>query len=436
MRKATVMILIGFLGLVMISLVVRMGTWNILIKKFKMDNVITRAVFFDTDKVFEVMKNKNETDIDFKKEYPFTKNKLPLVNVTFDFFTPVKSNKTIIKNIKEHINTYSAEHFLFQNSIIKLGLIYEKIVNFYIHREVIRIGKDYWVHIWETEKMPFHQSVASINDFNRFLQTQNIPILYVAAPNKLFPDSINVYEFKNQLNRDKDSLIQELKHLEIPFIDLRENIRAENKDWNSRFYNTDHHWKTETGLWASKIIAEKLNTDFGFNLDTSLLSPQNYNYKIYENWFLGSLGRKVGHFLAKPDDFTLITPIFETKFDIVRCRKDFINEQKFADFETAFINFNEINEKDYYNLTPYESYKGGNFFIHNKLNSNGKKILMIRESYSGVVVPFLSILTEYLVDIEKIHFDGSLETLIEKEKPDIVIVVYYSTYCGIRFDFR
>ncbi|MCL1946687.1 MAG: DHHW family protein [Chitinivibrionia bacterium] len=455
MRKATAMILVGFLILIMISVIVRIVTWDVLIKKFNMDNVITRAIFFDADEVFEererveVEIEDEEIPFDAKKEYPFTKNKPSLVDTSALLAEDERKEEfdtaTVIGKIKKHIHFFLKERLLPYNTAVELALRYEGGLNWNVNENAILVGNNYWVFgsnkALASKKASISRAVISISDFNQFLQTKNIPLLYIAVPGRISPDSI--YNFINQENIEKDYFLSELRNLEIPFLDLRENIRAENKDWHSLFYNTDHHWKVETGLWASKIIAEKLNADFGFDSDVSLLEPENYDYKIYKNWFLGSIGKKVGHVLAKPDDFTLITPKFETKFDVLRFSSSsyyngFARKKEDVIFDSVFIYYDVLNKKNYYHTNTYGSYMNGDncAFIHNKLNSDGKKIMMLSESNGNVVVPFLSILTQYFVDIDLRHFNGSLETLIEKENPDIVIVAYYVVNAGKLFDFR
>jgi hypothetical protein len=430
MRKAIIYSLVVFLILVMASIVIRIGTWDILVKILKMDNVITRTVFFDEN--FQSGMTAN-VPFNAKKEYPFTKNKKALIDISFENKAKMRFNNYIVK-LKKHLDIFFKDKFLPYNFAVNLALAYEGGLHWNINKNAILIGENYW--ILPESKAYINLIVASINDFNLFLQTNNIPLLFVVVPNKLSPDSI--YNCVNIANTDKDSVIQELRKSSISVLDLRDNIRHENKDWHSLFYNTDHHWRTETGFWASKIVAEELNSDFSFDLDTFLLNSRNYNYKVYKDWFLGSIGRKVGHYLAKPDNFTLITPKFETSFDILSLYRVYKNEN--INFDSAYINFNLISRKDYYRADDaYSSYMEPhvrNALIHNKLNSNDKKILFLVDSNGKMLVPFLSVLTEYLVSIDLRHFSGSLETLIEKENPDVVIIAYDWLHIEKLFDFR
>jgi hypothetical protein len=442
MRKITTRILIGLLIAVMFSVFVRLGTWEILIKRLKMDNVFTRAVFFDAEIVFEETAKEEDLPllVDFKEKYPFTTNKKPFVDtssvIAEDKRTEEYDTATVIGKIKKHINFFFKNRLLLYDAGVNLALRYEAGINWYLNDNAIRIGKNYWVFLAD-KKSPVDDVVASINDFHEFLYMKNIPLLYVVAPNKLSPDS--AYLFVNQKEIDKDFVLSELRKNKIQVLDLRENIRAENKDWHSLFYNTDHHWRVETSLWASKIIAEKLNSDFDFDLNAELLNPWNFNHKLYKNWYLGSIGKKVGHLLARPDDFVLITPKFETKFDatIKLHGNNMLIEKENTIFDSTFINFAQIDKRDYYNLDTYVGQGSAHYlYSHNKLNKNAKKILLVSDSYGMVVAPFLALTTYNIININLRVFNGSLETFVEKENPDIVILLFHSVDGGKWFDFR
>jgi hypothetical protein len=426
----------------MASVAVRMGTYEILIKRLKIDNIVTRAIFFDTDEVFEGLISNDGRDtvdtntkeifeeiksddngrilFDAKKEYPFTKDKTELLQ---EEKRDDIDTSTVIEKIKRHINFFLKERLFLHNPATELALIYDDGINWYMNERLIYLGKSYWYY--SDPNGPIDQFAPSIDTFNTFLKTKNIPLLYVGIPDKLSPDSIYINSL-DYVNLDKDFAYEELRKHGIPNLDLRENIRNEGKDWYSSFYNIDTHWKVETGLWASKIIAWKLNSDFGFDLDISLLNSQNYKYEFYKNQFISSwsITPLFKNQLATKEDFTLITPKFETRYDILQFRSDSIYATKRmnVNFDSAFINRNRELQ--------YGSYMYGLncSLIHNKLNSNGKKLLIIGESNVVVLTPFLSVVIEYVVGIHLGYFNGSLETLIEKEKPDIVIIAYRDIY--------
>ncbi|MBR0278815.1 MAG: hypothetical protein IJQ75_02385, partial [Synergistaceae bacterium] len=84
----------------------------------------------------------------------------------------------------------------------------------------------------------------------------------------------------------------------------------------------------------------------------------------------------------------------------------------------------------------------------NKLALNTKRLLVIHDSFSDCVIPFLSLGVSHLDAIDLRHFTGSLRTFIETVKPEAVIVEYnaempgrYSSFSATQgskklYDFR
>ena len=61
---------------------------------------------------------------------------------------------------------------------------------------------------------------------------------------------------------------------------------------------------------------------------------------------------------------------------------------------------------------------------------NGKKILIIGDSYNKCVAPYLSQTFESTTLLDRRYFDGSVIDYIDKTDPDIVIIAYTPTLIG------
>lgn len=123
------------------------------------------------------------------------------------------------------------------------------------------------------------------------------------------------------------------------------------------------------------------------------------------------------------DDFKLITPNFETKIFEEQPFKKQIRRGEFKDTLLYMDNM----EKDYYNINTYATYSGGDFrlqIMKKFLNPNGKKILMIRDSFACVVAPFLALQTSelHVCDVRNgDYYVGqklNIEHYINKTNPD------------------
>ncbi|MCI2034536.1 MAG: DHHW family protein, partial [Oscillospiraceae bacterium] len=273
------------------------------------------------------------------------------------------------------------------------------------------------------------QTADHIAGLSQYCSEAGIRFLYVQPPAKVskydpeIPDGAENYE-----NQNYDALLGELQKLGIPALDLRAQIDAENLDHYSLFYRTDHHWKVESALWACGEIAERLNTIYSCGLDVTKTDKNLYRTKIYRDWFLGSAGRRVSLGCAKPEDFSILLPNFKTALNI-RVPNAEIN--KTGKFEDVIYNKQVLETKDYYNLSCYESQLYGNqplTQIKNEENPGGPKILVLGDSFSLAMVPYLSLTAGEtdLIDFrqDQGNFSGSIQTYIDQMKPDVVLLAY------------
>ena len=174
-------------------------------------------------------------------------------------------------------------------------------------------------------------------------------------------------------------------------------------------------------------------------------SIEDYNAVVYENYFLGSQGKRVTLVNTTPDDFTLYYPKFKTNIhiEIPKCG---INDD--GDF-SIFYNMYELGKGDFYKENPYAVYGYGDqpeIVVHNYENENlqDKKILLIKDSFMDSAMPFLMMGLKDLRVLDLRLFKGSVKKYIKEHKPDIVLVMYIPFYAGTinwnshddLFDFR
>ena len=118
----------------------------------------------------------------------------------------------------------------------------------------------------------------------------------------------------------------------------------------------------------------------------------------------------------------------------MREEQPFKKEVREGTFEETVL-FMENMEKDYYHKNAYATYSGGDFrlqIMKNKLNPDGKKILVVRDSFACAVAPFLALHTSelHLCDVRSFkYFVGdkmNMGDYIRELRPDYVLVLYNS----------
>lgn len=288
----------------------------------------------------------------------------------------------------------------------------------------------------EKEMDPFAGEVARLD---RKLDDMGTELMYVQLPFKIKDDSYMPPGTHANGNENADELVKLLRKKKVNTLDLRELIEEQDMDWDSLFFKTDHHWKPETAFWAAGEIMKKISNDLGFKYNKKYYDDSSYRHIDYNNYMLGSIGRRTGKWYAGLDDLTLYEPEFETDLQfegVINSRSTDVREGSFMDSMYAW---DQLQKKADFERNNYSAYTGKVYRkvrIRNRLADNGLKVLMIRESFSCALLPFLAVNAEEVVTVDLRKYHGDLLRLIKREKPDLVMIAYNpSAFAGEQFDF-
>ncbi len=278
--------------------------------------------------------------------------------------------------------------------------------------------------------------VQNIISLRNFTNDKNIDYLYVNIPFKTDKANPELPEgIIDNSNILMDGLVNGITEAGVSNIDLRQVMHDEGINQYDMFFKTDHHWKPETGLWAVNKINEYLVSEFAYEDKSGLLDIKDYNIDTYNDIFLGSLGRRTSKSYSGIDDLSLIYPKFPTNLTFSIPSKEISREGKFEDtiFDYKYLNH------DYYDWSAYSVYTGGDHPYNKIINNNdksGKKALLIRDSFSCVTAPFLSLCFSELHIFDMRYDTGnSMYEHIEKINPDLVITAYNGDRLWGGFDY-
>ena len=280
----------------------------------------------------------------------------------------------------------------------------------------------------------YEWSTEQIDKLKKASDKTNAKFLYCAMPSKVYhetlPENITDYTKENY-----DGFLTALDKKGIPYVDLFPKIVNSGIKESEIYYNSDHHWKVLSAFTANKILCEELSDRYGFNYNKQYCDISNFSVSSYPAYFLGSWGKKVGTFFSwlGADDFDVIVPDFKTSFVE---EQPFKNEIRNGEFEDTVLYKSYLSD-NYYEGNCYDMYSGGTFRLQifkNESAQNGKKILMVRDSFGQTVSAFLSLQVSeiHMCDVRNhTQFVGekiNIEEYINKIKPDYVIVCYTGAY--------
>ncbi|MBE6023578.1 MAG: hypothetical protein E7231_10145 [Cellulosilyticum sp.] len=277
------------------------------------------------------------------------------------------------------------------------------------------------------DTQPYVDKIAGIKSV---LDELGTPLLYVQTPLKV----INGYDempigITDSAETNTNHFMQQLDAAGITRLDLRENVSGEDLDLGSLFYNTDHHWTTQTAFWAVGEVVDYLKANMGIDLDPNnfYTNAENYTSKFYEDSFLGSQGRRVGKYYGGVDDYTLMLPNYDTDYSVT-INKANASTTAEGTFEDALVKYNLLNTEDIF-TNRYAAYFGADFpevIVKNKSADNDMKVLIFKDSFGLPFSAFLSTMVGETRLLDTRYYDGDVQEYIKEYNPDLVLYVYKS----------
>lgn len=284
---------------------------------------------------------------------------------------------------------------------------------------------EFITHFVDTQ--PYADDIAALKNV---YDEVGAKLLYVQTPVKMIEGYVEMPTgLVDYSNSNSDSLLKQLQAEGIQTLDLRENIKIANLDFDNLFYKTDHHWKTETAFWAANEVKDYLNKEWQFNLDpeNNLLESSQFDKIHYEKNFLGSQGRRVGKYYAGVDDYTLMLPTYETDYAVTINKRNNSSHVE-GTFEETLVKYNLLRPKDIF-TNRYAAYFGGDFpevIVENRKANNDLKVLIFKDSYGLPFSAFFSTLVGETRLLDTRYYAGNVEDYVRDYKPDLVLYVFKS----------
>jgi hypothetical protein len=177
-------------------------------------------------------------------------------------------------------------------------------------------------------------------------------------------------------------------------------------------------------FFAYQEIAERISGNYGFRIDGSYTDLANYNQEAFETASLGSMGRRVGEAYGGTDDFTLITPKFDTDYTLYE--REYGAEKVYeGNFREAVLANSYLEEGTLLETNRYAAYHGDNAelqFVNHRVKEG--KVMMIKDSFGLPIYSFLSAGVHELRALDVRLYQDSVAEYAVKHRPDVVIILY------------
>jgi hypothetical protein len=350
----------------------------------------------------------------------------------------VSAKKIEVSSLKEYVsgiesaineNVYGKYKFIEAYGYIQKLIGKNEVSNFEVIKD--EEGKLHFTYFADKPNKTEYIS-QKMKELKDGINNSKTKLIYLMTPDKYikgytkFPKGIP-YHYNNET---ADQFLNEVKSTGIETIDLRNGILQSGIKPADLFFNTDHHWKTETAFWGFGQLVNNMNEKYDLNLDDTnfYTDINNYNVIKYEDCFIGSMGRKVGKYYAEVDDFSLIYPKFRTNYDFY-FQNSFTKGTLTGRFEESLVAMNPIRKYDAYGIESdkYFSYLYGNqpfAHISNKEKQNGLKVLFVKDSLSVPLISFFSSVCSDVYLIDPRYYNNDILKFINNTELDFVFISY------------
>lgn len=425
------------------TIAARFLTRQILVERLHWDNAFTRLVFLGSEKMGK-LEGEDDTavliPIDWPSRYPFTGQSSTQASRTLHV-APLDAFKKSILKVEEKIEDYASDNLFGRNAMVEAARRYNECIG----SPAMRLGdtEDREIFLqngyltYEEALVPdlgIEEIADSVQDFADFLHNEGIHFVYMNAGSKVCPYDRQLPEGAVEYtNENADNLLRALEERSVATLDFREHMIADGLDWYDSYYITDHHWKTTTGLWAAGVMAEYLNQNCGFDFDTKYFEKSQYEIETYDNFFLGGQGRLVTLANSKPESYERVLPRYATHYALEIPTRGIKAEGTYGEILFDHALFAKIasygpdehvSQRDAYHCCTVRNDALSKIKNLHPVNNDGKKILMIYDSFSWYTATFLAADVEEIVTLHLGAFDGSLRTLVKEMQPDAVVMVY------------
>ena len=187
-------------------------------------------------------------------------------------------------------------------------------------------------------------------------------------------------------------------------IDVFKNL--ENHQKEDIYYRTDHHWTTLGAYYGYEAIID------AFGGET--IGLENYTREVIDDQFHGTIQSKVNYDIGY-DSIIKYVPKFETSYSMI------LNEDKNTETSSLY------DESKLTSKEKYAVFIGGNNAanrIKNESVDNGKKLLIIKDSYSHCLTPFIVNNYSEVLLLDMRYFMGGIDTFLDGEEIDDVLIMY------------
>lgn len=330
---------------------------------------------------------------------------------------------------------YVSDDLILKDAFLNLNGGFARLTGRRVYNDIVLTNNGMLTAVVPQKNM--EEMAAGICGFSSSLSGEplNIPFLYVQTPYKepldgnIMPVGVNSYA-----NENADSLLMLLQSEGVECLDLRPSLVSTTEDMEKYFFNTDHHWTYDGAFVGFQLIMERLNDMLQESgIDMAYADKSAWESHTVQDLFLGARGKRVGKYFGGVDDFSWLTPRFETNMSCAVPHHYKIYKGSFSD---AIMRTANIEGKDYFHRAPYCLYIGGDYPLVQHRNAGAPsdlKVLILKDSYVLPIQSYCSAMFREVDVVDPRHYtESSIIDYVIRTEPDVVLMMVNPSLLGTK----
>ena len=311
-------------------------------------------------------------------------------------------NGEYMNGLDEYVN----DQFVFRDNWIGLKTMAERVLLKRDINSVYFAKDDYLIEKHNKSDVSEEQAEKNKDRLTEFVEEyveklgeDRVNVMLVPTASEILKDKLPAFS----TGYDQEAYIKEVIE-SLPkgtFIDVRDILNQHKDEYI--YYRTDHHWTAFGAYYAYEQWAKEA----GY----TPLSREQFDITLGSDQFYGTLHSKV-NVNVEPDDIYL----YEIKEDM-----NYQLLYNLTDETDTLYDLSKLEGKDKYSV-----YMGGNNALVEVQtnNKNGRRLLVIKDSYAHSFVPFAVNHYEETFMIDFRYFNGGVEEFVEQNGITDVLVLY------------
>lgn len=319
---------------------------------------------------------------------------------------PKTNVKTVTKaKFQSGLDNFLNDHVVFRDQCIYTTTMVDKMMG-RAEKAGVYFGKDGYLIEKPIKAKPkkIKENVDYLSTFvnmaSESMGSKNVKVVLIPNKESVLTDKMPKYAPVSDDSTKMKAMLWESLKDKNQIVDLTKSLKKHKDEYI--YYKTDHHWTSLGAKYGYEAMMDAMG-------EKKLKGEKS---KVITDDFYGTTYNKI-HYAPEND---LIT-----KYDIKTAEDSEVQCDDDADITDIYYEM-ALKKED-----KYEYFMGGNYGVLNIHTgcTNGKTLLLIKDSFANCIVPFLTNNYENIVMVDPRYLGSSImDTLADIPKIDTMIVLF------------